>query len=130
MAKFPVSCPNCQAQYRVAESLVGRRARCRSCRTSFVLLPADGPLSHRTYPWPWAVGSREDGSTPGEDESAEVWKPGDVILGRYEVREVFTGGGMGLVYRVWHRGWNLELAVKCPRPEHFRDERDKENFER
>lgn len=72
----------------------------------------------------------EDGPAPTEDGVPEIWKPGDVILDRYEVREVFTGGGMGLVYRVWHRGWNLDLAVKCPRPEHFRDEHDKENFER
>ncbi len=32
-----------------------------------------------------------------------VWQFGDVILDRYEVKQVFTGGGMGLVYRVHHR---------------------------
>ncbi|HZY86940.1 MAG TPA: protein kinase, partial [Gemmataceae bacterium] len=46
-----------------------------------------------------------------------------------EVREVFTSGGRGLVYRVRHRGWNMDLAVKCPRPEYFHDELDKEDFE-
>src|SRR5262249_42296189 len=59
----------------------------------------------------------------------EPWRPGDVILDLYEVREVFTSGGRGLVYRVRHRGWNMDLAVKCPRPEYFRDELDKEDFE-
>ena len=29
-------------------------------------------------------------------------KPGDVILDLYEVKEVFTSGGMGLVYRAQH----------------------------
>jgi hypothetical protein len=43
------------------------------------------------------------------------WQPGDVILDLYEVREVVRSGGMGLVYRVLHRGWNVELAVKAPR---------------
>jgi WD40 repeat protein len=72
----------------------------------------------------------EGNGQPGEDGVPETWRPGDVILDLYEVREAFTSGGMGLVYRVRHRGWNLDLAVKCPRPEYFLSERDKENFER
>jgi len=35
---------------------------------------------------------------------------------------------MGLVYRVYHRGWNTHLAVKSPRQEHFQTEPQKENF--
>ena len=50
-----------------------------------------------------------------EAEVALVWQPGDVILDLYEVRDVVVSGGMGLVYRVLHRGWNAELAVKAPR---------------
>jgi WD40 repeat protein/serine/threonine protein kinase len=46
------------------------------------------------------------------------------------VREVFTSGGRGLVYRVHHRGWNMDLAVKCPRTEFFQSEQDKADFER
>lgn len=53
----------------------------------------------------------------GEDAVALVWRPGDVILDLYEVLEVVRSGGMGLVYRVRHRGWDIELAVKAPRPE-------------
>jgi serine/threonine protein kinase len=48
-----------------------------------------------------------------------IWEVGDVILEKYEVREVFRGGGMGLVYRVYHNEWNIELAVKSPRSEYF-----------
>lgn len=59
-----------------------------------------------------------------------VWQIGDVILDLYEVKEVFTGGGMGLVYRVHHRGWDMDLAVKCPRPEFFQHQTQVENFER
>jgi WD40 repeat protein/serine/threonine protein kinase len=47
----------------------------------------------------------------------ERWQPGDVIADLYEVRAVIGAGGMGLVYRVHHAGWNLDLAVKGPRPE-------------
>ena len=55
---------------------------------------------------------------------------GDVVLGLYEIRHVHTTGGMGLVYRVRHRGWNTELALKRPRPERLGDETAKKLFER
>ncbi|CAM3035143.1 protein kinase [Saccharomonospora xinjiangensis] len=45
-----------------------------------------------------------------------IWLPGQVVHGLYEVRDVITSGGMGVVYHVWHRGWNVDLAVKVPRP--------------
>ena len=53
-----------------------------------------------------------------------------MILDRYEVKQVFTGGGMGLVYRVHHRDWAMDLAVKSPRPEFFQTQQHIENFER
>jgi serine/threonine protein kinase len=59
-----------------------------------------------------------------------VWEVGDLILDKYEVRQIFTGGGMGLVYRVYHRDWGIDLAVKSPRPEYFRTEEHIKNFER
>ncbi len=59
----------------------------------------------------------------------EPWKIGEVIENLYAVRDVFQGG-MGLVYRVHHSGWNVDLAMKCPRS----DLREKDgavgNFER
>jgi len=57
-----------------------------------------------------------------------VWEVGDVILDKYEVKEIFTGGGMGLVYRIYHRDWNIELAVKSPRAEYFETYTQKDNF--
>ena len=53
-----------------------------------------------------------------------------VILDLYEVKQVFTGGGMGLVYHVRHRGWNMDMAVKRPRAEYFATEAHRENFVR
>jgi WD40 repeat protein/serine/threonine protein kinase len=135
MAKVPVCCPSCQTQFQVEDTLLGKKARCKLCQTHFVLarMQEDATVSS---PWPW-LSQTANGATapdPGKPPAGEgapgQWKPGDVILDLYEVREVFTSGGMGLVYRVWHRGWNLDLAVKCPRPEFFRHEQDKENFER
>jgi len=38
------------------------------------------------------------------------------VLGLYEVTAVLGQGGMGRVYRVRHRGWDVDLAVKAPLP--------------
>lgn len=57
------------------------------------------------------------------------WEIGDVILDLYEVREVYTSGGMGLVYRIRHRGWGVDLAMKRPRQEYFQTEEHKTSFE-
>jgi len=37
---------------------------------------------------------------------------------------------MGLVYRVHHRGWNIDLAVKSPRPKFFQTKAQKTDFTR
>jgi WD40 repeat protein len=61
-----------------------------------------------------------DKSTTPEDLVPALWQPGDVILDIYEVRQVHDGGGMGLVYKVYHRAWDHLLAVKSPRPKLLR----------
>ena len=65
-----------------------------------------------------------------EAQVAAEWKVGDVILDLYEVKQVHEGGGMGLVYRVHHRGWSMDLAVKSPRNDYFKTEAQKKNFAR
>ena len=67
---------------------------------------------------------------PAENQVPAVWNVGDVILDLYEVKNIHEGGGMGLVYRVHHRGWNMDLAVKSPRSEFFQTDRQKETFVR
>ena len=42
------------------------------------------------------------------------WKPGENILDTYEVRQELGRGGFGAVYRVHHKAWNIDLAVKRP----------------
>ena len=65
-----------------------------------------------------------------EAEVPIEWNIGDVILDLYEVKDIHKGGGMGLVYRVRHRGWNIDLAVKSPRTDYFQTEEQKKNFVR
>jgi WD40 repeat protein/serine/threonine protein kinase len=74
--------------------------------------------------------------------NALTWQPGDVLFDLYEVRPVVEGlgdaaeekschrGGFGQVYKVYHRGWNLELAMKAPLPGVFENEAQVEDFTR
>ncbi len=97
--------------------------------------PADTPRSAdaSSAPVDTVVASthRQGGSqAAAEANVAAEWKVGDIILDLYEVKQVHEGGGMGLVYRVDHRGWNTDLAVKSPRQEHFQTEAQRVNFSR
>lgn len=65
----------------------------------------------------------------GAAEATDAWRPGRTVDGRYEVRNVIRTGGMGLVHRVWHRQWRIELAVKTPRPELMNSPQHMASFE-
>ncbi len=56
------------------------------------------------------------------------WQVGDVILGKYEIRDIFGDGGMGLVYRSYHREWKIELAIKTPRENFFKTQEQIDSF--
>ncbi len=64
------------------------------------------------------------------DNVPSEWHVGDVILDKYEVKEVFESGGMGLVYRTYHREWDMDLAVKSPRSHLFQTAEQIASFER
>ncbi|MCP4042701.1 MAG: protein kinase, partial [Gammaproteobacteria bacterium] len=42
------------------------------------------------------------------------WQSGDIILDLYEVKKELGVGGFGKVYLLYHRGWQMDLAVKTP----------------
>jgi WD40 repeat protein/serine/threonine protein kinase len=64
----------------------------------------------------------------GETVAPVEWKVGDTILGLYEVTGLLGQGGFGKVYKVHHKGWNMDLAVKSPLPKLFADEEAVANF--
>lgn len=72
----------------------------------------------------------DDFSSPAQHAVPGEWKVGEVILGLYQVKQVHTGGAMGVVYRVLHRVWNVDMAVKSPRANYFVTERHRRNFVR
>ena len=44
---------------------------------------------------------------------------GAAILDTYTVETDAIEGGMGSVWRVHHKGWNVDLAMKRPQPQCF-----------
>ena len=68
---------------------------------------------------------------PGGD-SASVdradWQIGAVVDGKYEVQAVLGHGGMGIVYKVHHREWDVDMAVKMPLASLVADEASKARF--
>lgn len=129
MASVRVQCPKCLAEYTIDSVHIGRTGQCSKCNTRFVLTALPEALT-RTY----QTGQSRQAEAGGEDVP-EQWKIGDIILDVYEVRPLrpdkpYAEGGMGVVYRVYHHGWGIDLAVKSPKSSEFRSEQGKRNFER
>ena len=141
MAKISVTCPQCRAKYSIDESHLGKRARCKKCGETFVISVAGNEARpEATQPAGKRAGREADQTVAAEApksaadikaaeaEISPEWNKGDVILDLYEVKDVHTAGGMGLVYKIHHCGWNMDLAVKSPRPDYFKTDQQKENF--
>ena len=65
----------------------------------------------------------------GASDRAASWSVGNRLLDTYDVLGVAGEGGMGVVYRVHHREWDVDMAVKRPRPGIFDSEAGKTAFE-
>ena len=138
-AFLTVRCPGCGAvSDRVPSALAGRTVRCPRCAARFAVSthppdpePAptipDADAPQPTVAEAGAVAAtvpEEAALAPTRAEAPDAgapatsggiaWEPGEVVLGLYEVQGVLGQGGMGRVYRVRHRGWDLDLAVKAP----------------
>ena len=94
--------------------------------------PADGTRSHAGVfpdaPAPSVPAPSSRFGTLATRGTAVDWQPGDVVDGRYEILAVAGRGGMGIVHRVRHRVWNVELAVKTPLPHVVANARARERY--
>jgi WD40 repeat protein len=75
-----------------------------------------------------AYGQNSDLRQAAEAKVGLDWRVGDVILDLYQVNGILGEGGMGKVYRVHHLGWDIDLAVKSPKPEQLKQAGGSENF--
>src|ERR687885_116522 len=62
--------------------------------------------------------------------ASTTWNVGDTILDLYKVTDILGEGGFGTVYKVRHQGWNIDLAVKSPKPKIVAAAGGVESFER
>ena len=64
-----------------------------------------------------------------ETISNEKIHKGDEILETYQVTSDAIHGGMGSIWRVHHRNWNVDLAMKRPQPKFFAEGSEKRKAE-
>ena len=67
------------------------------------------------------------GEIPVPTGNAAIVK-GAAILDTYTVETDAIEGGMGSVWRVHHKGWNVDLAMKRPQPQCFSTDKSKADF--
>ena len=127
MTVLAALCPGCGLRANVPGGVAGKTLKCPRCQMRFTVpMPAAAPAATQfeapaTAAEPAATAVEGPGG-PAPTRPAEApkpdteWKVGDVVLGLYEVTAVLGEGGMGRVYRVRHRGWDVDLAVKAPLP--------------
>ena len=48
-----------------------------------------------------------------EKNYGKLFKAGEIVAGQYEVRG-FRSGAQGIIYIVWHKVWQMSLAMKTP----------------
>lgn len=106
--KYTATC-RCGKEMRVRSKHFGRMCRCTKC--GYPIYVTYDSVSPPVHP-------RDQASLRyfTEDDAPLEWQRGDLISELYEVRELIGSGGMGVVYRVFHRGWTKTIAVKSPKP--------------
>ena len=67
-------------------------------------------------------------AVPAGTLDKETFDKGSVLLNTYDVLSAPIQGGMGIVYRVHHTSWDVDLAVKRPKKSYFQSDKQKENF--
>jgi WD40 repeat protein/serine/threonine protein kinase len=124
MTAVSTTCPSCGLTARVPETALGKSVRCPRCSARFAVSESHEPAAAPPAPTvaegaelPAPV-SRDFALTTEKPQQrgAAEWRVGDVVLDLYEVTAILGQGGMGRVYRVRHRGWGVDLAVKAPLP--------------
>ena len=93
---------------RVRKRHFGRMCRCTACE--FPIYVTVNSVTPPVHP--------DDKRTFHHYDAASIpfkWEKGDLLMEMYDVRDEIGRGGMGVVHRVHHRGWGIDVAVKSPK---------------
>jgi len=105
------ACPYCGYRYTNIPGIAeGRATSCKQCGEGFIIHGGQ--------------------NQPSPDKILREWQVNDVILNLYVVKQILGQGGFGKVYRLFHRDWNLDLAVKTPNRKAIEAAGGVDNFER
>ncbi len=119
-----VRCPQseCRKTFEIDEANLGRRARCRSCGSRFILTGDDNTNGDA----PQTV----DGTAGANEESRDRNLQGDIPaqMGRFTIRRRLGVGAFGTVYQAFDPVLNREVAIKVPRTSTLQDERARTRF--
>ena len=93
---------------RVRKRHFGRMCRCTACE--FPIYVTVNSVTPPVHP--------DDKREFRHYDAASIpfkWEKGDLLMELYDVRDELGRGGMGVVHRVHHRGWGIDIAVKSPK---------------
>src|SRR5262245_57924716 len=111
-----VKCPTCGKQSKVADELLGKKARCPQCNTRFALAPTMDTI---------APGARD---TTGVTTPLPSAAPLPASIGRDKVLCRLGGGAFGDVYKGHDPDLDRPVALKVPRAGTMDDPNKVERF--
>ncbi len=79
-------------------------------------------------PWTALLSAAQAQAAPSRKPAENAYEQGSMLLDTYRIESNPMHGGMGSVWRVRHTGWNVDLAMKRPKPEYFASEDSKQGF--
>ena len=124
-----VTCPHCGRNW-FAEASGALEVTCAGCGSSVQMVTVKTPATLPSTNRPTKQRKRTFAARETTRRGPKAWKVGDTILDLYDVTALLGRGGMGEVFRVRHRGWGIDLAVKTPLPAVLDDDEGRDAFVR
>ncbi len=98
-----------------------------SCATCGAQLPSG--LSRTDTDVTPSRSATDIGVPPSDSTAPQEWNIGAVLLNLYVITDILGEGGMGKVYKAHHLRWDIDLAIKCPKPQLINNNRAMDAFQ-